>query len=89
VLLVAPARGDWAAPIVRVAAATAMTRVGRQRMIPFLAAVNRDDLLVLKAWLEAGTIRPLIDRTYPLEETAAALRHVEAGHVQGKVVITV
>jgi NADPH:quinone reductase-like Zn-dependent oxidoreductase len=55
----------------------------------FLAKSSREDLLVLKELIEAGKIRPAIDRTYPLSETADALRYLEAGHARGKVVITV
>lgn len=50
---------------------------------------SRDDLLAVAELVDAGTIRPVIDRTYPLVDTAAALQYVEAGHSGGKVVITV
>jgi len=43
----------------------------------------------LQGLLEAGKLTPVIDRTYPLNETPAALAYVEAGHARGKVVITV
>ncbi len=39
--------------------------------------------------VEEGTLRPVIDATYPLSETAAALRHIEAGHARGKVVVAI
>jgi NADPH:quinone reductase-like Zn-dependent oxidoreductase len=39
--------------------------------------------------VDAGTVQPVIDRTYPLADSAAGLEYVEAGHVRGKVVITV
>ncbi len=47
------------------------------------------DLAVLKELIEAGTLRPVIDQTFPLHETPAALRHIKTGHARGKVVITV
>ncbi|HEY5117672.1 MAG TPA: NAD(P)-dependent alcohol dehydrogenase [Nakamurella sp.] len=50
---------------------------------------SRDDLLAVAELVDAGTLRPVVDRTYPLADTAAGLRYVEAGHAQGKVVITV
>ena len=50
---------------------------------------SREDLLAVTELVDTGTLRPVIDRTYPLADTAAGLQHVEAGHARGKVVITV
>ena len=50
--------------------------------------VNKEDLSIMKALLEAGKVVPVIDRRYPLSETAEAIRYLEEGHARGKVVIT-
>ncbi|MBV9791044.1 MAG: NAD(P)-dependent alcohol dehydrogenase [Chloroflexi bacterium] len=50
---------------------------------------SQADLLFLKDLLEAGSIVPVIDRCYPLSETAAAIRYLETGRARGKVIITV
>ncbi len=50
---------------------------------------KREDLEVLSSMVEEGALRPVIDATYPLPEAAAALRHIEAGHARGKVVVAV
>jgi len=62
--------------------------VGQQiTMVP--TAWSQDDLLAVTELVDTGTLRPVIDRTYPLADTAAGLQHIEAGHARGKVVITV
>ena len=50
---------------------------------------NKEDLLVIQELLETGKIVPVIDRCYPLEETAEAIRYLETMHARGKVIITV
>src|SRR5215218_4945679 len=49
---------------------------------------KKDSMAVLREFIEAGKITPVIDRTYPLSEVPEAIRYLEEGHVQGKVVIT-
>ena len=50
---------------------------------------KKDSMAVLKEFLEAGKLTPVIDRTYPLSEVPEAIRYLEEGHARGKVVITV
>ncbi len=47
------------------------------------------DLAFVKELIEAGKIKPVVDRCYPLSEAAEAIRYLEHGHAQGKVVLTV
>jgi len=54
-----------------------------------MAKINQNDLVFLKQLVETQKVRPVIDRHFPLSETADAIRYLEAGHAQGKVVITV
>jgi NADPH:quinone reductase-like Zn-dependent oxidoreductase len=46
-------------------------------------------LITLKELVEAGRVTPVIDRTYPLRETAEAFRYLDQGHARGKVIIVV
>jgi len=61
----------------------------RQQGRPFVSTPNQDDLTTLKELIESGRVSPVIDRTYPLRETAEAFRYLDQGHAQGKVVIVV
>jgi len=81
--------GRWVSPADRWVKAKVISRFGSQRMLPFLAQITKEDLLVLKELVEEGKLRPVIDRTYPLSEVPEAVRYVEAGHARGKVVITI
>ena len=54
-----------------------------------LAELNRKDLATLADLMQSGKLTPVIDRRYPLSETAEALRYLEKGHARGKVVLTV
>ena len=60
----------------------------RQQARASLKTQNRGDLVALAELVEAGKIAPVIDRTYPLDETRQAIAHVAAGHARGTVVIS-
>jgi NADPH:quinone reductase-like Zn-dependent oxidoreductase len=60
-----------------------------QRLRGLATKVKREDLIALTELIEAGTVRPVIDRTYPLIEASDAIRYLEEGHSRGKIVITV
>jgi NADPH:quinone reductase-like Zn-dependent oxidoreductase len=66
-----------------------ISMTGSKKMGNLLAKPNTVDLTFMKELLEAGKVKPVIDRRYPLSEVPEALRYLEEGHAQGKVVITV
>jgi NADPH:quinone reductase-like Zn-dependent oxidoreductase len=65
-----------------------ISMTGSQKMGNLLAKPNHADLIYMKELLEAGKVKPVIDRRYPLSEVPEALRYLEEGHAQGKIVIT-
>lgn len=81
--------GRWLGPLGRIVTARLLSGFTRQRLKPFTSFGRRQDLLTLADLLATGQVTPVIDRTYPLDEAADALRYVAAGHTRGKVVITV
>ena len=63
------------------------SRPNGRRFRTFIARLRTDDLAALASLVERATIAPVIDRRYALEETAAAIAYLEAGHARGKVLI--
>ena len=58
-----------------------------QKFVFYIAKLTKDDLNVLRDFMQAGKLSPVIDRTYKISETQAAVRYLEEGHARGKVVI--
>jgi len=64
------------------------SRFTSQKFVTYIAKLTRDDLNVLRDLMQSGKVAPVIDRTYKISETQAAVRYLEEGHARGKVVIT-
>jgi NADPH:quinone reductase-like Zn-dependent oxidoreductase len=81
--------GRWLGGFLRNLRAPLLSRFIGQRLRMLASKPNQDDLQVLRELIEAGKLRPLIGRTYPLGEVPEAMRALEAGKTRGKIVITV
>ena len=81
--------GRWLGGTDRQVRATLLSPFVRHTLGTFVASENAADLDVLRDLVEAGLVRPVVDRTYALGDVAAAIGHVTGGHARGKVVVTV
>jgi NADPH:quinone reductase-like Zn-dependent oxidoreductase len=81
--------GRWMGGFLRNLRAPVVSRFVGQRLRMLVSKERQEDLEVLRELVEAGKLRPLIGRTYPLGEAPEAMRALEAGNTRGKIVITV
>jgi NADPH:quinone reductase-like Zn-dependent oxidoreductase len=64
--------------------------IGRkQKLVGLMYRESQELLLALTELIEVGKVTPVIDRTYPLDQAAEAIRYLEQGHAAGKVVLSV
>jgi NADPH:quinone reductase-like Zn-dependent oxidoreductase len=83
------AKGSMLAVMWRSIVPLVRKRFGNRWLVPFLASVTHEDLLVLKELAEVGKLRPVIDREYSLDEAAEAVRYLGTGQARAKVVINI
>jgi NADPH:quinone reductase-like Zn-dependent oxidoreductase len=76
-------------PVAGILRAVVASAFVSQRLRPLPSRQNREELLAVTGLIEDGKLTPVVDRTYPLADTAEGLRHVEQGHARGKAVVTV
>ncbi len=81
--------GRWLGGIDRQLRAHLLSPFVRQKLGTFISRERQEDLEELRELLEDGTIRPVVDRTFPLSEVPEAIRYLRDGRARGKVVITV
>ena len=65
------------------------SRFTTQKFVTYLAMLNKKDMTELAELMQSGKVKPVIDRTYKLNDLAAAERYLQEGHARGKVVVTV
>jgi NADPH:quinone reductase-like Zn-dependent oxidoreductase len=79
--------GRWLGGFDRSLRAPLLSRFVSQNLTALTASENGDDLLVLAGLIGSGQVTPVVERTYPLAQTAAAVAHMSGGRARGKVVV--
>jgi len=87
VIVGGPSNGNWLGPLATPLRALLLRPFVSQEFLPLLAELNKPDLALLAGLMQAGKLRAVIDRHYPLQQAAAALTYLEQGHARGKVTI--
>ena len=81
--------GRWLGGTDRQVRALMLSPFVGQKLGTFISSENAEDLIVLKDLIEAGKVKPIIDRTYALSDVPDAIRYLEEGNARGKVAITI
>jgi NADPH:quinone reductase-like Zn-dependent oxidoreductase len=84
-----PNEGRWIGALSRPIKALLLSPFVSQKFVMMLAKIDKKDLAVLADLMQAGKVKPVVDRAYPLAEISDAMRYLEKGHAQGKVILTV
>ena len=82
-----PNEGKWVGPMARPIKAMVISPFISQKMSMMMAQGNKDDLTILADLMQSGKVKPVIDRTYKLNEVPQAIAYVETGRARGKVII--
>jgi NADPH:quinone reductase-like Zn-dependent oxidoreductase len=85
----ARSKGRWLGAVGRMTQAAIVSVFIKKQGRPFYSPVRRQDLLDLTEMINAGGLRAVIDRSYPLAETPAAMEYIATGHASGKTVIEI
>jgi NADPH:quinone reductase-like Zn-dependent oxidoreductase len=89
VLVGMPTGGRLFGPLPRLVRTVGAAKIGRRKLAFFVCKPDRPGLARLRELIEAGKVRPAVDRVYPLSQIADALEAMGEGHVQGKLVVRI
>lgn len=88
-VIVGGSGGRWLMGFGRTVRAGAMSPFVSQRLRPFISKPTFENLETLRGLIESGEVTPVIDRTFPLQDTATAIDYLASRHTRGKSVITI
>lgn len=88
VIVGGPKDNPWIGPLSRPIQAMLLQPFVHQELVFFISELNREDIETLGELVRAGKVTPVIDRLYPLPETAKAVDYLATGHARAKIVVT-
>jgi NADPH:quinone reductase-like Zn-dependent oxidoreductase len=88
VIVGAPKSNRWIGPLAFIIK-TRLAAIGaRQNVVFFIANFNRADFMTISDMMQRGQVKPVVEKTYPLEKISEAMHHLGTGHARAKIVIT-
>ncbi len=84
-----PGDGKWVGAMARPVKTKLLSPFVSQKMGMMLAEIRQEDLATMADLMQSGKVKPVVDRTYPLDRIREAMTYLEQGHARGKVIITV
>jgi NADPH:quinone reductase-like Zn-dependent oxidoreductase len=88
VVIIGGPKGKIIGPLKHIIAMRVASFRASQKVIFFVANFNRDDLVVLSELMKLGKVKPIVDRTYPLNKINEAMSYLGTGHARAKIAIT-
>lgn len=89
VIIGGPSKGKWLDPLTTSLKAYALSPFVSQKVGLILAQLNATDLTLLADLVQSGTLTPVIDRRYALDEVPEAIEYLETGRARGKIIVNV
>jgi NADPH:quinone reductase-like Zn-dependent oxidoreductase len=81
--------GEALGRIIRTFTAAALSSFTAQKFAQYQTTTSKEDLVELSELIKTGKLKPVIERSYTLDDAPEALRHLDAGHARGKLIVTV
>ncbi len=88
VIVGGPKSNRWIGPLGHVIGVRLAALGASQKVVFFVAKFKREDFMFLNDMFERGQVKPVVDRTYPLNEISKAMRYLGTGHAKGKIIVT-
>jgi len=82
-------KGNWIGPLIKPIQTIFINPITDPEIVGFVATMNQEDIEILAKMMEEGKLTPVLDKSYPLAETADAVAYSETGRARGKIIVTV
>jgi NADPH:quinone reductase-like Zn-dependent oxidoreductase len=82
-------KGNWIGPLIKPIQTIFINPITDPEIVGFVATMTQEDIEILAKMMKEGKLTPVLDKSYPLAETADAVAYSETGRARGKIIVTV